>query len=259
MIPLKPCFPWPPRGQESAFPIRSALELILMGLTPHSKGHMNSFQGSSNPGSRASSPRSTGWFHWIYVLGFVVLLQAGCATSKETRPTAEDAAAYDAGTIQIGDLVKVNFPGAPNLNFAQMVRVDGVLNAGQGKELKAVEKTSKALEEDLLKLFGADLIDKRVTVSVESAGFPVFVSGAVLRPGKLTVNRSVTVLEAIVEAGGFDMKRANLQKIQIVRQEKGVQRTFILDLDWDLSAPKSRPFHLRPSDIVVVPEKFIFF
>ena len=200
-----------------------------------------------------------GWLRWGCALGFVILLMAGCATSPLTRPTPEDAAAYDAGTIQIGDLVKVSFPGAPTLSFSQQVRVDGVLNAGQGKELKGVDKTPKALEDELLAMFGADLIDKRVTVAVESAGFSVFVSGAVLRPGKLTVNRSVTVLEAIVEAGGFDMKRANLQKIQIVRQEKGAQRTFILDLEWDLSAPKSRPFHLRPSDIVVVPEKFIFF
>ena len=236
-----------------------ALELILGETELHPKRHMNSLQGPSNIRSRISFAKTGGWFCWGCVLGLVAQLLAGCATSKLTRPTAEDAAAYDAGTIQVGDMVKVVFPGAPNLSFAQQVRVDGMLNAGQGKEIKAVDKTPKDLEAAVLEIFGADLIEKRVTVAVESAGFPVFVSGAVLRPGKLTVNRSVTVLEAIVEAGGFDMKRANLQKIQIVRQDKGVQRTFTLDLDFDLSAPKSRPFHLRPSDIVVVPEKFIFF
>ena len=103
-------------------------------------------------------------------MGLLALLLAGCATPKATRPTVEDAAAYDAGTIQIGDLVKVIFPGAPNLSFAQQVRVDGMLNAGQGKELKAVDKTPKALEAEVLAMFAADLIDKRVSIAVESAG-----------------------------------------------------------------------------------------
>ncbi len=196
---------------------------------------------------------------WAQALVSGLLLAAGCATQPLPVPTSEDAGPYSVGAIQMGDLIKVSFPGAPNLNFSGLVREDGLLSVGQGGDLGAADKAPKELEADLLTKFGPDLIDKRVNVVVESAAFPIFVSGAVLRPGELLVNRSVTVLEAIMKAGGFDAKRANLEKVKIIRQEKGVQRTFVIDVQSALNNPRTRPFHLRRSDVVIVPERFVFF
>jgi protein involved in polysaccharide export with SLBB domain len=202
-----------------------------------------------------------GWARSLFVgMGAAgLLLVTGCQTTPTAAPSAADSQPYAGSTIQIGDVVKVTFPGATNLNFAQQVRVDGVLNLGQAGETKAVDKTPKDLEAELLKIYGPDLVIKEVNVQLESAGFPVFVSGAVLRPGKVLVNRSVTVMEAIMEAGGFDATRAELRKVQVIRQEGGVQRTFTINVKDSLNLSTSKPFHLRPSDIVVVPERFVFF
>ncbi|HAB19675.1 MAG TPA: SLBB domain-containing protein [Verrucomicrobiota bacterium] len=184
----------------------------------------------------------------------------GCASKPSPAPPTEaDAAVYEGGKIQIGDQVKVLFPGAPNLNFVQAVRVDGMLDLGQSGDLKVEGKTADEVEAELLTIFSPELIVKEVTVSVESVGFPIFVSGMVRRPGKVMVNRSVTVLEAIMEAGGFDTTRANLSKVQVIRQENGVQRTFVIDVQTALAQAESKPFHLRPADIVFVPERFIYF
>lgn len=111
----------------------------------------------------------------------------------------------------------------------------------------------------MLKLYEGELIVKEVSVVVESAGMPVFVTGAVLRPGRFVMNRSVTVVEAIMEAGGADVSRANLKRVQVIRQEGGLQKTIELNVDTSFRSPTSAPFYLRPSDVVRVPERFVFF
>ena len=99
-----------------------------------------------------------------------------------------------------------------------------------------------------------------MTVSVESAGFPVFISGAVLRPGRVVCRQSLTVLEAIVDAGGFIEGRADLGKVKVVRKaEDGSTKTFFVDLRSALKGEPGEPLYLRPSDVVYVPERFSFY
>lgn len=208
---------------------------------------------------------STCWLLWVHrsraliaVLGLATA--TGCAgRGKLPGPSAEDAQPFSGSAIQAGDLLKVSFPGAPNLNLAQQVRVDGRLSLGALGEITVTGKTPKAVEEELLKLYESELIVKEISVVVESAGIPVFVTGAVLRPGRFVVNRSVTVVEAIMEAGGPDASRANLKRVQVIRQENGTQRTIQLNVDESFRSPTSAPFYLRPSDVVRVPERFVFF
>ncbi len=220
-------------------------------------------RSSSTSDSPAPEHRVLPWAQGVLRAGIALLLLAwvaGCAHQPTPAPPSDvDAAPYVATNIQIGDEIKVTFPGAPNLDLTQEVRVDGMLNLGSAGMVQAVGRTQEELAAELLKIFGPDLVVKEVNVSVASAPFPVFVSGAVLRPGKVLVNRSVTVLEAIMEAGGFDVNRADLRKVQIIRQEGGVQKTFVINLKQALERAESPPFHLRPSDIVVVPERFVFF
>ena len=122
----------------------------------------------------------------VFGLAFLLLLLAGCGTTGHlSAPTEEDAAPFADGAIQVGDVVKVTFPGAANLNFTQQVRVDGILSLDQSRQILVVDKTSQQVKEELLALFGPELIIKEVNVMVESAGFPIYVSGAVLRPGKV--------------------------------------------------------------------------
>jgi protein involved in polysaccharide export with SLBB domain len=197
---------------------------------------------------------------WFLVLLALVGFAAGCAHNPPlATPSVFDAAPYSAETIQIGDVVSATFPGATNLNFSQPIRVDGLLHLDQSRQIPVLDKTANFVKTNLLEIYGADLIVKEVNVVVESAGFPVFISGAVLRPGKVMVSRSVTVLEAIMEAGGYDVNKADLSKVQVVREDKGVQRTFLINLKTVINNPVSSAFHMRPSDVVIVPERFVFF
>lgn len=196
------------------------------------------------------------WIAAVALAGFV----SGCAGHGSLPgPTVQDSQPFAGSAIQVGDLLRVSFPGAPNLNLAQQVRVDGRLSLGAMGEITVTGKTPKELEGELLKLYETELIVKEVSVVVESAGFPVFVTGAVLRPGRFLVNRSVTVVEAIMEAGGPDVSRANLRRVLVIRQDGGTQKTLKLDVEQSFHTPTSAPFYLRPSDVVRVPERFVFF
>src|SRR5258707_6698653 len=76
------------------------------------------------------------------------------------------------------------------------------------------------LKSELAALYKPQLQDNEVLVSVETRAVPVVVSGAVQKPGKIVFERPATVLEAIMEAGGFTPE-ADLKKVSVIRIVKG--------------------------------------
>jgi protein involved in polysaccharide export with SLBB domain len=85
------------------------------------------------------------------------------------------------------------------------------------------------------------------------------VTGAVLRPGKVTSDHPLSALEAIMEAGGPDYTKANLKAVTVIRHEDGKTQNYTLNLRNVLKGQSAEPFYLKPSDIVYVPERFTWF
>jgi polysaccharide export outer membrane protein len=161
--------------------------------------------------------------------------------------------------LREGDDVRISFPGAPNLDTLQRVRTDGRITLSMGGEVIAAGMTPTELEQKLLELYSADLVSKEVTVTVISSTFTVFVSGAVLKPGKIVSDHPISALEAVMEAGGFDATRADMQAVRVVRVQDGVTKNYVVNLKLALEGGQSEPFYLKRSDIVYVPEKFSWF
>jgi polysaccharide export outer membrane protein len=115
------------------------------------------------------------------------------------------------------------------------------------------------VEQELAKLYASQIVSNEVQVTVLSSAYSVFVNGAVLRPGKITTDRPLSALEAVMEAGGFNAARANMKAVVIIRQVGGQTRNYTIDLQSVLSGRASDPFMLEPSDIVFVPERFSWF
>ena len=167
--------------------------------------------------------------------------------------------AADALVLHEGDVVRVTFPGSANLNSSQPIRRDGKITLELAGEVTAAGLTPAELEKEILRLCGPQLITKDVVVSVDSSVFPVFVTGAVVRPGKIMSDRPITALQAIMESGGFDYSKANLTSVRVIRQETGEMKNFKVNLKLVLQGKESEPFNLKPADIVYVPEKFTWF
>jgi polysaccharide export outer membrane protein len=161
--------------------------------------------------------------------------------------------------LQEGDVVNITFPGSSSLNTTQQIRRDGKIVIPLIGETTAAGMTPVQLQDELIKLYAPQVATKQIIVTIQSSTYPVYVTGAVLRPGPVQLDRPITVLDAIMEAGGFDTTKANLKAVVVVRQGPEGTTKFKLNLDEAMKGSKQKPFILQPSDIVFVPEKFTWF
>ena len=195
---------------------------------------------------------------WIF-LALAVVLTGGTGCQTAPPVAVSDTVPYLDVRLREGDTLKISFPGAPNLDSTYQIRRDGKITLTLGGEITAAGLTPTELEKEILRVYEAQLAVKQVVVLATSSGYPIYVSGAVLRPGKLTIERPITVVEAIMEAGGFDRAKADPKKVSILRQIDGKSMTFKVDVQAMIDGKQPKPFYLKPSDIVTVPEKFVWF
>lgn len=209
----------------------------------------------------------TGWRSVLLICAFTGFV-CGCQTSdqnaKSVRPTGmmhqkQETDAARTLTLSEGDVIRVTFPSAENMNTLQPIRRDGKITLQMVGEISAAGKTPKELEAELIKIYEPQLQSKEVMVSVEKSSFPVFLTGAVIKPGKIMADRPLTALEAIMEAGGFDYSKANTKEVMVIRHTQGEVKNFRLNLKDALRGKVTNPFNVQPGDIIYVPEKFTWF
>src|SRR5215468_745602 len=160
------------------------------------------------------------------LIGFCILLFVGCQSSKPKTPLP---LAHAPAELTVGDVVKITFPAAPELNQSQKIGTDGTLSLPLVGQVHAAGKTPGELERELASLYKPQLQDSEVTVAVEARAIPVVISGAVQKPGKIIFERPATMLEAIMEAGGFTPE-ADLKKVSVIRIVKGEHYSQVFDL-----------------------------
>ncbi|MGN6642503.1 MAG: polysaccharide biosynthesis/export family protein [Verrucomicrobiota bacterium] len=217
-------------------------------------------------GMAAFLSAKSGQLTFLLSLGFLALLTvciplSGCSTSSSQFQDISLSKTNSAEPLLLreGDTVKIEFPGAPNLNTREQIKRDGKIALLVG-EVTAAGKTLPELQKEIADLYAPQLVTKVVIVSLESSVFPYYVTGAVSKPGRLNSDRPLTALEGIMEAG-VDLTKANLKSVRVTRSLNGKTSVYMLDLDRVLKGkdPKGKPFYLVPSDIVYVPEKFQWF
>jgi polysaccharide biosynthesis/export protein len=204
----------------------------------------------------------------LALIALALVAATGCQTQKPISPAVAAAAAMGAGTtnnpdaltLREGDTLKISFPGAAaNLTDTHLISRDGNITMPLVGEIKAAGKTIDQLKADLLTAYAGQIETKIVTVELVSSAFPVYVTGAVLNPGKVMSDHPMTVLEAIMERGGFDYSKANLKSVEVLRQEGGVLKSYDLNLKEVMDGTRMEQFFLRPSDIIYVRERFQWF
>lgn len=190
----------------------------------------------------------------------LLLALAGCETA--TAPASAGAESHADITLKEGDVIKVTFPGAPNLDSApQPIRRDGKITLPLMGEATAAGLTPTELQNEILAAIGSQLLSKEVQVSVVSSTFSVYIDGAVLRPGKVDTDHPITIMDAIMEAGGFDYDHADTTAVKVIRHPRGAQSYsyYTVNLQSMLNGTDKVPFYLQPGDIVHVGKKFSWF
>src|SRR5947208_937099 len=141
------------------------------------------------------------------VVGFVSILMllifggVGCQTEAGGSLSGQAEVPRHV-ILASGDVVKLTFSAAPELNQSQKIRTDGKLSLPLVGEVDAAGKTVGQLQSELIQLYKPQLKTPEVTVSLEGSVTTVTVSGAVAKPARLTFERPTTVFQAIMQAGG---------------------------------------------------------
>jgi polysaccharide export outer membrane protein len=157
-------------------------------------------------------------------------------------------------TLAPGDEIRVVFSGAPDLNTQQKIQPTGKVSLPIIGEITAVGRSVTSLQEQLTTLYQPHLQDSTVMVSLAGTAAGVYVSGAVQRPGKIPLDRPLTVLEAVMEAGGF-APMANPKQVVVVRTKDGISNNYVLNLHQALNGTESTPFYVRPYDVIYAKER----
>lgn len=180
------------------------------------------------------------------------LVSIGCTDMNPTPSVpSEVSRSKPNATLAAGDEINVAFSGAPELNVKQKIQPNGKVSLPTIGDVSAAGKSLTSFQGELTSRYQPHLQDPTVIVSVEEAASGVYVSGEVLRPGKIPLDRPMTALEAVMEAGGFT-KFANPKQVIVVRNEGGKNQRYVLNMNDALYGADSSPFYVRTYDVIYV-------
>src|SRR6266513_3476090 len=189
---------------------------------------------------------------FISILTFLAFA-VGCQTEVNSATLSGQAEVPKHLILASGDVVKLTFSSAPELNQSQKVRADGKLSLPLVGEVDASGKTVGQLQSELIQLYKPQLKTPEVTVSLEGSVTTVTVSGAVGKPGRIAFERPTTVFQAIMEAGG-PSEYGSLRHVRLHRIVNGVQKSQVMNVHDTLIGQGTKPFYVRDGDVIYVPQ-----
>jgi polysaccharide biosynthesis/export protein len=161
---------------------------------------------------------------------------------------------------QIGrdDVLSLSFPLTPELNQKVTVQPDGFISLQNAGNIYVVGLTVPALVEAVKKAYAGVLHDPIVDVDLVDFQKPFFtVLGQVGKPGQYDLRYDMTVTQAIAVAGGFE-PTAKTQVFLYRAVSSNWAEVRELKLKDMLNGKNiTEDVHLRPGDMIFVPEKFI--
>lgn len=210
-----------------------------------------------------------GWIpslHWfrntlVVCLG---LSMVGCGTLPPPTDSAHDASSSVSGdTYRIGvdDALQVIVWRNPELSVNVPVRPDGMVSVPLLGDVRAGGKTPEAVAANIRERLTQYIRDPNVTIVVSALRSHEFLSrvrvtGAVRNPRSMPHRPGMTVLDAVLEAGGInDFASANRTRLYR-RGADNKTSVFGIDLGDILNSGQLETnVTLRPGDIIAVPER----
>lgn len=154
--------------------------------------------------------------------------------------------------IQPGDELDIRFLTASELNEVVLVRPDGLIVLPYISPISVTGKTPEELDAELTELYSGQLLDPDINVIVRSfGGQKVYVGGQVKKPGVVEFSSPISILEAVIMAGGLTDDADPSETIVIRRGEDN--RPFSVKAN----APATRVYRLAAADVVYVPRSRI--
>jgi polysaccharide biosynthesis/export protein len=174
--------------------------------------------------------------------------------AKLAQPSAAKPATNPDPSYVIGarDVLAIQIWGDPRLSGNILVRPDGRISMSLIGEINAAGLTPAELEVAIANLLKEKEILRKPQVTVQVAQIlskEYFLQGEVLKTGSFPLVVPTTILEALVNAGGFK-DFANVKKIEIIR---GKERFRFNYKDVIHGKHTEQNIVLKPGDIIIVP------
>ena len=156
-----------------------------------------------------------------------------------------------------GDQLKIFVWQNPDLSVTVPVRPDGKISTPLDEDMVAVGKTPSQLARDIAAKLSEYVRSPHVNVIVvqpASVFSQVKVIGQVLKPQAVAYRDGMTVLDAVLAAGGLTQYAAG-NRARIVRMVDGTEKDIPVRLSALVnSGDMSQNLPLKPGDVLVVPE-----
>lgn len=202
----------------------------------------------------------------LIVLAFILSLTA-CA--KPVVPDSSTLAEASAGTqvseqeyrIGVDDQVQVNVWRNPELSVSMPVRPDGMISMPLIGDVQAGGRLPTEVASDVRKRLSEYVRDPNVTVIITELRNSEYISrirvtGAVQTPTSIAHRQGMTVLDAVLQAGGVN-EFAAPGRAKLYRKVGTETKVYPIDLSGILHEGKlATNYELRPGDIITVPERF---
>lgn len=202
----------------------------------------------------------------LLLLVGIVVLMSGCASAPDTAEGMEKNtnhfASYVEGDYRIGvdDRLQVTVWHNPDLSVTVPVRPDGKISVPLIGDVEAGGNTPTQVAAIIKNKLSAYIRDPNVAVILTELRSHEFLSrirvtGAVRTPRSMPYRQGMTVLDAVLEAGGVN-DFASPNRTKLYRKEKNKTEVIGIDLDNILTKGKLETnVELKPGDVVTVPER----
>jgi protein involved in polysaccharide export with SLBB domain len=159
----------------------------------------------------------------------------------------------------VGDVLEILFYRTSELNQTQTVGPDGTISLMPVGSVRAAGITLEELTQEVMRRYSEELVEPEVTVRVkEYAGLRIYVGGEVFKAGMFPYSGGLTLVQAVMNAGGFKPS-ARLDEVVLIRKGQDSRPVgSIVNLKEILhKAQFADDVPLAPSDVIFVPRSKI--
>jgi len=196
----------------------------------------------------------------VYLLTFLAIVILGPASGYAGQVASAPQIASSPGDVtyklQSGDEIEIKVFEIPELADRVRIRPDGKVSVLLLDDVQAAGLTPAELDQVLTTGYSTYYLNPRVTVIVRAfSSQRVYVGGEVNEPGMLQLSGELSLLGAVLEAGGF-LPSAKRSSVILLRKGESGPEVRRLNLD-DMLAKGAPDIALQPFDVVFVPKTFI--
>jgi polysaccharide export outer membrane protein len=197
----------------------------------------------------------------LMLSGFLLLAgcatQTGSTTAPKLNPQAQAVAAYQIG---VDDELKISVWQNPDLDVSVPVRPDGKISVPLAGDIEAGGHTPEEVAAEIQTKLKAYVRDPQVTVILTQLRSHEYLSrvrvtGAVRQPVSVPYRQGMTVLDAVLAAGGTN-EFAAADRTELYRKEGDATHAYAVHLDRILKEGElTTNYPVQPGDVITIPER----